>query len=118
MAFKDLFKSKKERSAYAKGRRDQYNKEHPKLRYGIETTTFTFNADGTLFTKPYGSVLPGHKFKTKKEANAALARAKKNESVRKKAVKDAVRKGKVNVYDSYSSHYNEYKLVKINERKK
>ena len=35
MAFLDLFKTKAERKAYAKGRKDQYNKEHPKLKWGI-----------------------------------------------------------------------------------
>ena len=118
MAFKDLFKTKAERRAYAKGRRDQYNKEHPKLRYAIETTTYRFNENGTLANRPYGRVLPGGKFKTKKEAESALFRARKNESHTKRIVKEAVRKGKVNIYDSAYDQYDEYKLIKINERAK
>lgn len=118
MAFKDLFKTKAEREAYAKGRRDQYNKEHPKLRYAIETTTYRYNEDGSLANKPYGRVLPGSKFKTKKEAQAALERAVKNEKHTKQVVQDAARKGKVNIYDSAFDQYDDYKLIRINERAK
>ena len=118
MAFKDLFKTKAERKAYAKGRKDQYNKEHPKLRYAIETTTFRFNEDGTLANKPFGRVLPGCKYKTKKEATAALSRARKREAYTKKLVQESVRKGKVNINDSAYDQYDNYKLIKINERQK
>ncbi len=116
MAFKDLFKTKAERKAYAKGRKDQYNKEHPKFNWGIETTTHKYNADGSLDGKPYGRVLPGGRFKTKKEARAALERAVKNEHYHKESVLKAARSGKVNIYDSNDSQFDTFKLVKINER--
>ena len=118
MAFKDLFKSKAERRAYARGRRDQYNKEHPKLRYAIETTTYQFEEDGSLLKKPYSRILPGGKFKTKKDAETALRAARDRESATKKHVLESVRKGKVNIYNSAYDQYDDYKLVKINERKK
>lgn len=118
MAFKDLFKSKAERRAYAKGRRDQYNKEHPKLRYAIETTTYRFDENGSIENKPYGRILPGFKYRTKKEAIASLNRAIKQEKHRKARVLKDVKRGKVDIYDSAHDQYDDFKLVKINERKK
>lgn len=111
MAFKDLFKTKAERRAYAKGRKDQFNKEHPKLKWGVKTTTYYFNEDGSLFHKG-SSVHPGAKFRTKKEATSALKRVIKNEKYNKAKVKEAVRKKKVTRENSYD----DFKLVKINER--
>ncbi len=118
MAFKDLFKTKAEREAYAKGRRDQYNKEHPKLRWGVESIHYNFNEDGTLYGKPYTTMTSTAKFKTKKEALSVCNDAKKAGKLRKKRVLDAVKKKKVNVYDSSDSSYTDYRLVKLNERKK
>ena len=118
MAFKDLFKTKAERRAYAKGRRDQYNKEHPKLKYAVASTNYHFKEDGSHLSKPYTSI-PNHcKYATKREAQEALKRAISSEAQRKKRVLKAVSDKKVNVFDSYDCSYSDFKLVKINERKK
>lgn len=117
MAFKDLFKTKAERRAYAKGRRDQYNKEHPKLNWGVETTTFRFNSDGSLDSKS-SRVLPGSAFKTKNEAIGALERAIRNEQYQKKKVLSAARNKNVNIFNSDDCQYDSFRLVKINERKR
>ena len=117
MAFKDLFKTKAEREAYAKGRKDQYNKEHPKLRWGVETTTFRFNSDGSLDGKST-RVFAHNKYQTKQEARDALTRAVKSEKYQERRVLDAVRKRKVNVRDSDDCQFDKFRLVRINERKK
>ena len=117
MGFKDLFKTKAEQKAYAKGRRDQYNKEHPLMRWGIETTTFHYNSDGSLSHKTKGRILPGSKFKTKREALTAFERAVNNERYQKERVLKASRSKNVNIYDSQDCQYDTYKIVKINERK-
>ena len=79
MAFKDLFKTKAERKAYVKGRRDQYNKEHPKLKWGIETKTKYFNKDGSLCNNPSWTLYDPNKFKTKQEALKSLEKITKHE---------------------------------------
>ena len=117
MALKDLFKTKAEREAYAKGRKDQYNKEHPKLRWGIETTTFRFNSDGSLDGKS-ARVLSHNKYKTKQEARAALTRAVKSEMYQERRVLDAARKKRVNVHNSDDCQFDRFRLVRINERKR
>ena len=118
MAFKDLFKTKAEREAYAKGRRDQYNKEHPKLRYGVESVHYSFNEDGTLYGTPYTTINETAKFSSKKQALSVLESSRKSMALRKKRVLDAVKKKKVDVYRSDNSTYTDYRLVKLNERKK
>lgn len=117
MAFKDLFKTKAERKAYAKGRKDQYNKEHPLYKWGVETTTFRFNKDGSLDSKS-SRVLPGSKFFTKKDAKGALERAIRNEEYHEKRILKAVKNKNVNIYDSDDCQYNKFRLVKISERKR
>lgn len=118
MAFKDLFKTKAEREAYARGRKDQYNKEHPKLRWGVQSIHYSFNEDGTPYGTPYTTMNETAKFKTKKQALSVLNDAEKSMLRHKNRVLDAVKKKKVNIYDSEDSGYTDYKLVKINERKK
>ena len=118
MAFKDLFKTKAEREAYARGRKDQYNKEHPKLRWGVQSIHYSFNEDGTLYGTPYTTMNESAKFKTKKQALSVLNDAEKSMLRRKNRVLDAVKKKKVDIYQSVDSSYTDYKFVKINERKK
>lgn len=113
-----LFKTKAERKAYAIGRRHQYNKEHPKFKWGIETTTYNFNEDGSYYNKPWVTVHDRNKYKSKKQAEAALKRAIEDEKFDKERVLKAVKNKKVNIFDSADSSYNDYRLVKINERKK
>ena len=114
MAFKDLFKTKAERFAYAKGRRDQYNKEHPLTNYAVEAIHHSFNKDGTRYGEPY-SVL-GSRHKTASEANKACKAANEREKYRKKRVLEAVRNKKVNVFSSNDSTYTEYRVIKKKER--
>ena len=111
------YKTKAERKAYAKGRKDQYNKEHPLYKWGVETTTFRFNKDGSLNSKS-SRVLPGFKFFTKKDALDALERAVRNEEFQQKRVSKAVKNKSVNIYDSDDCQFDKFKLVKISERKK
>ncbi|MBQ3589829.1 MAG: hypothetical protein II980_05190 [Clostridia bacterium] len=115
MAFKDLFKTKAERKAYAKGRKDQYNKEHPKLKWGIQTTSYVFNKDGSLSYKDV-DVYSRNKFKTKKQALEALKHSRELEKYKKARILEAVKNKNVNIYSSHDSRYSDYKLVKINER--
>ena len=116
--FFSLFKTKAEQKAYAIGRKHQYNKEHPKLRWGVETTTYNFNEDGSLYTKPWVRVHDTAKFKSKKKAEAYLNRCIADEKSSKNRVLKAVKNKMVNIYSSEDSSYNDYRLVKINERKK
>ena len=113
-----LFKTKAERKAYAIGRRHQYDKEHPKLKWGVETTTYNFNEDGSHQNKPWVRVHDFDKYKSKKQAEAALKRAIENEKFDKARVMNDVKNKKVNIFDSADNSYNDYRLVKINERKK
>lgn len=116
--FLGLFKTKAEQKAYAIGRRHQYNKEHPKLKWGVETTTYNFNEDGSHYVKPWVRVHDYHKYSSKKQAEAVLKRAIEDEENSKMRVLKAVKNKKVNIYDSADCSYNDYRLVKINERKK
>ena len=117
MGFKDLFKSKAEQKAYAQGRRDQYNKEHPKLKWGLESTRFYFNKDGTIFSKST-SVLPSDKYTSRSAALEGLNKRNKEMKLQKQRVLEAVKRKNVNEFNSYDCSYTDYKLVKINERKK
>ena len=114
MAFKDLFKTKAERRAYAVGRRHQYNKEHPLTRFAVEAVHYSFNKDGTRNGTPY-SVL-GSRHKTASEAKQACKEANEKAKYRKERVLEAVRNKKVNVFSSQDSGYTEYRVVKKKER--
>ena len=114
MAFKDLFKTKKERRAYAIGRRHQYNKEHPLMNYAVEGVHHSFNEDGTRFGTPYGVL--GSRHKTASSAEKACREANERERYRKERVLKAVRDKKVNVHNSYDCTYTEYRVVKKKER--
>ena len=114
MALKDLFKSKAERRAYAKGRRDQFNKEHPKLRWGVVTNKKYFNSDGSLHSSSDG---PVSGYRTKKEALEVLRRAHKTEKMKKERFMRLKKEGKINEHNSHDCSYDESRLVRINKRK-
>ena len=116
MAKFNLFKTKEEKRAYAIGRRHQYNKEHPVMNYAIETTRHSFNEDGTYFTKPYSSILPDDRYKTKKDALDALKRAEKREKYQVMRVEEARKAKNVNIYNSSDCSYDTYKIVKSRKR--
>ena len=116
MAFKDLFKSKAERRAYAKGRKDQYNKEHPRLKWGIQTTTYIFDKDGSLWNTDT-DIYSEDKYSSKKDASRALNNQVNEEKYRKEKVLKSVKKKDVNVHSAHDCAYRDYKLVRINERK-
>ena len=117
MAFKDLFKTKAERKAYAKGRRDQYNKEHPKLKWAVQGTHIYMKNGGKVDNLFSGSI-PAVKFKTKKTALDYLRKGIDREKLHKQRVIKNSKAGKLNEHDSQDRSFYEYKLVKINERAK
>ena len=109
-----LFKSKAEQRAYAKGRRDQYNKEHPLTNWVVKALHHSFNEDGTPYGKPYS--VDGSRHKSLSKAKEAVRAANEREKFRKERVLEAVRKKKVNVYNSYDSTYTEFVLKKEKKR--
>lgn len=118
MAFKDLFKTKAERRAYAKGRRDQYNKEHPLYKWKVRSDSVYMKNGGKVDYKFTDVVLGSSKHRTKKEAEKALKAAIAHEKDWKASVLSRSKAGKLNEYDSDDRSYSDFKLVKINERKK
>lgn len=118
MAFKDLFKTKAERRAYAKGRRDQYNKEHPKLRWKVQADSIYMKNGGKVDYKFTDVVIGSSKHRTKKAALEAYNEAVAREKDWKSNVLKRSKAGKLNEYDSGDCSYYDFKLVKINERKK
>lgn len=118
MAFKDLFKTKAEREAYAKGRRDQYNKEHPKLKWKVQSDAIYMKNGGVVEHKMTDVRMGSSKHKTKKEALKAYKDAIKHEKIWKENVISRSKAGKLNEFDSGDCSYYDYKLVKINERQK
>ena len=80
------------------GLKAQYNKEHPKFNYAVAEKHTSYNEDGSVMTNYYGKV---SFFKTKKEAERFVADVNKSNSVFNKRVLEAVKKKKVNVFDSY-----------------
>ena len=112
-----LFKSKEEKRAYAIGRRHQYNKEHPKLNWKVQVDAI-YMKNGNKVDYKFTDTAGSGKYRTKKEAEKAYRDAVKREKNWKESVLSRSKKGKLNEYDSGDCSYNEYKLVKINERKK
>lgn len=93
--------SEAEKQAFKAGMAAQFNKEHPKFRYAVADKHTTYNEDGSVFGTPfYGKV---NFFKTKKEAERAVSESNKHNRLVNKHVLEAVKKKKVNVYDSYDS---------------
>lgn len=88
-----------EKRSFKAGMAVQYNKEHPKFRYAVADKHTTYNEDGSVFGTPYHGKVTF--FKTKKEAEQAVADRNKNNQLANKHVLEAVKKKKVNVYDSY-----------------
>lgn len=112
------YKSKAERQAYKDGRRDQYNKEHPVLRWGVQSTHYRFNSDGSLDGK-YNLISDNSKYTSKKGAVDTLKSCRNAEKFQKKRVLEAVKQKNVNVYNSADCTYTDYSLVKIKpERRK
>lgn len=109
-----LFKTKSEQRAYAKGRRDQYNKEHPMTNWVVKAIHHSFNEDGTPYGKPYA--VDGSRHKTLAAAKKAVKSANERERFRKERVLEAVRNKKVNIYSSHDSTYTEFRLEKEKKR--
>ena len=118
MAFKDLFKTKAERKAYAKGRKDQYNKEHPKLKWKVQSDSIYMKNGGKVDYKFTDVKMGSSKHKTKKEALKAYNEAIKRQKDWKNNVISRSKAGKLNEYDSGDCCYYDFKIVKINEREK
>lgn len=51
--FLGLFKTKAEQKAYAIGRKHQYNKEHPLVRYEAVNLVTLYNKDGSICDRRY-----------------------------------------------------------------
>lgn len=118
MAFKDLFKTKAERRAYAKGRKDQYNKEHPLYKWKVQADSIYMKNGGKIDYKFTDTKMGSSKHRTKKEAEKAYKAAIAREKDWKASVLSRSKAGKLNEYDSGDCSYYDFKLVKINEREK
>ena len=114
MAFKDLFKTKAERRAYAIGRKHQYDKEHPLMHYAVEAIHYSFDEKGKPYGRPYTMVSSSHKSAT--EAQKACRRANEMQRFRKQRVLEAVKKKKVNIHNSVDCTYTDYRVVKKKSR--
>lgn len=87
-----------EKVAFKRGMAAQYNKEHPKFSYAVADKITSYAEDGSIFTKPYYGK-PAF-FKTKKEAEKAVEERNKSNHFQNQRVLNAVKKKKVNIYDS------------------
>lgn len=88
-----------EKAAFKHGMAAQYNKEHPKYRYAVADKHTTYNEDGSVYGTPYHGRVTF--FKTKKEAQQAVSERNRTNRIANKRVLEAVKKKKVNIYDSY-----------------
>ena len=113
-----LFKTKAERSAYAKWRRDQYNKEHPKLNWKVRADVIYMKNGGVVDYRMQDVAMGSSKHRTKKEALARYNAAVNSEKNNKSYVLNKSGQNKLNERDSGDCSFYEYKLVKINERQK
>lgn len=100
-----------EKVAFKHGMAAQYNKEHPKYHYAVANRYTKFNEDGSVFGKPYHGAVTF--FKTKAEAEKAVAERNKIHERENAHVLAAVKKKKVNVYNSADSSisWSEYKHI-------
>lgn len=110
----DLFKTKEEKRAYAIGRRHQYNKEHPLTNYVVRAKHYTFEKDGSMRGTPYTTDGSRHRFA--KEAQKECREANERARIHKERVLAAVKKKKVNTYNSQDCSYTTYEVVKERKR--
>jgi RPA family protein len=113
----NLFKTNAEKRAYAIGRKHQYNKEHPLFKWKVQVDSI-YMKNGNVVDYKFTDTAGSQKYRTKKEAEAALKRAVKNEKWQKERVLKKSKAGTLNEFDSQDCNYEEFKLVKIHERKK
>lgn len=101
-----------EKAAFKRGMAVQYNKEHPKFGYAVANKITNYNADGSVYGKPYYSSL--RFFKTEAEAKEAVASSNKLNKLVNDRVLKAVKAKKVNVYNSDDSRteWTVYKKIK------
>lgn len=115
---KGMFKTESERRAYAMGRRHQYNKEHPKYKWKVQADGIYMKNGGKVDYKFTDVAIGSSKHTSKKSALEALRAAIKREKNNKEYVLSRSKAGKLDEYDSQDCSYYDFKLVRIDERKK
>ena len=116
MAIFNLFKTKEEKRAYAIGRKHQYNKEHPLMKYKVSVDSVYMNNKNKVEYRMKDIKAGASYHKTKKSALAALTKAVKDEKFQKERVLKKAKAGTLNMFDSQDHSYYDYKIVKCNKR--
>ena len=111
-----LFKTNAEKKAYALGRRHQYNKEHPLMKYKVAVDCVYMNNDNKIehISKDCKSYSSYHK--SKKSAMESLNEAIKREKDQKEYVLRKAKAGTLNMYDSQDHSYYDFKMIRCNKR--
>ena len=79
MAKFNLFKTSAEKRAYVIGRKHQYNKEHPLMKYKVSVDSVYMNNDNRVEHRMKDVEIYSSYHKTKKSAQTALNKAIKRE---------------------------------------
>ena len=111
-----LFKSEAEKRAYAIGRKHQYNKEHPLMKYKVSVDSIYMNNDNKIEHRSKDIKLYSSYHKTKKSALEALKERKASEKNQKEYVLRKAKNGTLNMNDSSDHSYYEFKIKKVNKR--
>ena len=111
----NLFKTKAEKKAYAIGRKHQYDKEHPLMKYKVSSSVVYMNNQNKVDHR-YDVKMGSSYHKTKKDALKALRKAVKGEEIQKQRVLKKAKAGTLNMRDSQDHSYYDFKIVKCNKR--
>ncbi|MBR2614976.1 MAG: hypothetical protein IKC71_05230 [Clostridia bacterium] len=116
MAKFNLFKTSAEKRAYVIGRKHQYNKEHPLMKYKVSVDSVYMNNDNRVEHRMKDVEIYSSYHKTKKSAQTALNKAIKREKYQKESVLRKAKAGTLNMFNSQDHSYYDFKIVKCNKR--
>lgn len=116
MAKFNLFKTKAEKRAYAIGRKHQYDKEHPLMKYKVSVDSIYMNNSNKIDYRMKDIKMGSSYHKTKKSALKALKEAISREKNQKEYVLRKAKSGTLNMNDSGDHSYYDFKIVKCNKR--